>query len=253
MTIIKSVLSPVFIIIFCLIIGMISMLRKREMRAKYFVMTATVLIFLFSFTPFSKFLVWGLERNYAPLMNFSNLHDIHYLVVLTAWDADDPTVPYTSNIGYSSALRVLEAHRIYMNLPQCKIIISGGPFSAKLMTKLMVLLGIQEENIIIDDHAANTWESAINIKKIISGQPFVLVTSAIHLPRAMKSFIRHGLRPIPAPADFSYGYYQHFKISLSHNIAYYMPNIDSFLNSHSAIYEYLGIFWYDLKSFFKFQ
>ncbi|MEW6109465.1 MAG: ElyC/SanA/YdcF family protein [Nitrospirota bacterium] len=252
MQLLKTITSPIFIVIVIFASGMLLLiLKKKESLARFFLGLSFITLCLLGFRPFSNYLLWGLERKYPPLTNFNDLHDIHYIVVLTDWDSDNPTVPYTSNIGYRSAFRILETNRIYMNLSRCKIILSGGPVSAKLTTKLMVLLGIQKENIIIDDKAENTWESAINVKKILSGQPFILVTSAIHLPRAMNSFVRHGLKPIPAPADFSYGYYQDFTIPLGKPLAYYIPNVNSFLNSHSALYEYLGMFWYSIKSMVK--
>jgi uncharacterized SAM-binding protein YcdF (DUF218 family) len=39
------------------------------------------------------------------------------------------------------------------------------------------------------------------VAKAIGQQPFLLVTSASHLPRAMRFFQHQGLKPIPAPAN----------------------------------------------------
>lgn len=249
MQLLKAIFSPFFLIIVFFAAGMLLLiLKKKETLSKWFLGIVLTCLFLLSFRPFSNYLLWGLEKKYAPLVNFDYLQDIHYIVILTAWDNDDPTVPYTSNIGYSSERRVLEAHRIYMHLPQTKIIISGDKISAQMMTKLMVLLGIQREKIIIDDRAANTRESAINVKKMVSGKPFVLVTSAIHLPRAMISFNGQGLKPVPAPADFLFGYYQKFSIPLDRPFSYYIPNVNSFMDSNSALYECLGISYYYIRS-----
>ena len=227
--------------------AMVFLLIKRERMAKYFVTTATVLIFLLSFVPFTNLLLWGLEHHYAPLMNFDDLRDLKYIVVLTAWDTDVPTIPYTSNIGYASSARLLEAYRIYRRLPQPKIVISGGAISVEMMTKVLMLWGVPRDRIITDDGAANTRESAVHMKDLLSTQRFILVTSAIHLPRAMRSFTRHGLRPVPAPADFLYGYFKNYEFPLDRPFSYFVPNTDAFMRSCSALYEYLGTFWYFVR------
>ena len=202
------------------------------------------------FRPFLNFLLYGLEKQYPPLAGFENLSKIKHIVVLTAWDSDNPTVPYTSNIGCRSSFRILEAHRIYMHLPNCKIIISGGKIGFQLMSRLLLLLGVPQNNIIFAC-AKNTMASAANMKKILMGQRFILVTSAIHMTRSMNSFKKQKLDPIAAPADFSYGYYKSFHFPVNRPLIYYFPNAKSVMNSNLALYEYLGLCWYNLKTLFN--
>jgi len=224
----KCLISPLFLIIVLLTGGVLLLfLKNRVTLAKFALVLVCICLFLLSFRPFSDFLSWNLEKRYPPIDSFSTYRNINYIVVLTAWDRNDPTVPYTSNLGYSSAFRVLEAHRIFMHLPQCKIIISGDKVSTEAMANFMILLGIRRESIILENRSLTTWESAVNVKKILSKQPFFLVTSAIHLPRAMYSFIKQDLRAVAAPADFSYGYYKNFDIPTDRPLAYYVPNINS--------------------------
>ena len=205
------------------------------------------LLFLLSFTPFSNFLLWRLENRYPPLIALKAYTDISYMVLLTAWDSKVPTIPYTSNLGYRSAFRTLEAHRIYKELPHSKIVISGSENGIKLMRLFLILLNVPEKKIIID-HSKNTLESASNLKEVLKDRPFILVTSAAHLPRSMDSFIREGLQPFPAPADYLYGYYPKYQIPFPRPFSYYIPNADSLMRSSAALYEYLGIVWYSIKA-----
>ena len=201
-----------------------------------------------SIRPFSNALLWGLEHQYSPILDPTEFQGVKYIVVLTAWDSDNPAVPYTSNIGYRSTLRVLEAHRLFIHLKNCRLLISGNTTGTKVMRQLFLLLGFNESRMILDDYSQNTWESAKSVKHILGNEPFLLVTSAIHLPRAMFCFSKEGLMPVPAPADFSYGYYKRFIIPFKQSLSYYLPNTSSLKRSNEAIYEYLGIWYYNLKA-----
>ena len=247
----KTIFSPICIVFIFLFAGsFLLFLKKNKITAKYLIAIGTLCLFFLGFRPFSNFLLYGLEKQYQPLVNLESLSEIKYIVVLTAWDSDNPTVPYTSNIGYRSSFRILEAHRICKHIPECKIIISGGEIGFKLMSKLLLLLGVQQDNIIFDC-AENTMASAVNMTKRLEQQQFILVTSAIHMPRSMNSFRRQKLDPIPAPADFSYGYYKSFHFPLTRQFIYYLPNARSLMNSNLALYEYLGLCWYNLKTLFN--
>ena len=57
------------------------------------------------------------------------------------------------------------------------------------------------EQIIPLDLPKDTEEEAAAVKQAIGDAPFLLVTSASHLPRAMIFFQQEGLNPLPAPAN----------------------------------------------------
>ncbi len=248
MDLLKNILTPIIMVVVLHATGLLLLsLRKKQTLAKFLLSMSIVCLCFFSLRPVSNLLLWGLERQYPPIIEFGDLlSNIGNIVVLTAWDSNNPTVPDTSNIGYRSALRVLEAHRIFMHTAKCKIVISGSNDGSRLMRELMLLLDVPAERIVIDQ-PENTWESASHATEFVSDQPFFLVTSAIHLPRSMFCFTKEGLRPIPAPADFSYGYYQRFKVPFR-PFSYYLPNVDSLMKSTLALYEYLGLCWYYVKA-----
>ncbi|MEE1974343.1 ElyC/SanA/YdcF family protein, partial [Maribacter flavus] len=62
-------------------------------------------------------------------------------------------------------------------------------------------LGIPRSEIIVLDKPKDTEEEAEAVKQTIGDAPFLLVTSASHLPRAMIFFQHVGLNPLPAPAN----------------------------------------------------
>jgi len=247
----KNGINTVFLIVSLLFPGIILLIvKRREKLGKVLLVAGLFLLCILSFTPFSNILLRVLESKYPPLMDLRGYREIKYIVVLTAWDSNVQTIPYIQNLGYRSAFRTLEAHRIYKELPYCKIIISGSEVGGKLMSMFLVLLSVPEKNIIID-HSANTLKSAVNVKDILGNQSFILVTSAVHLPRSMRFFVNEGLRPIPAPADYLYGYYSEYKLSFKKSLTYYVPNTDAFMRSSAAVYEYLAILRYHIEGLRK--
>jgi len=247
MELVKTGLSGVFVITILFSAGvLLLLLKKQEKLTWYLLVIPLILLWLLSFRPFSTFLICGLENQYQPIINFKGYEDVEYIVVLSAWDNNDRGIPYTSRLGYRSALRVLEAHRIYRHMDHSKIIISGREGDTKLLGELMIALGVPEGKIAAD-HSKDTWESAVNLKTLLSNHRFILVTSATHMPRSMDCFIWQGLSPIPAPADFLVGYGR-YRFPVGRSFDYYLPNTDSFMESSAAFYEYFGLIWYRIRA-----
>lgn len=215
-------------------------IERKEKLGIIFLIVGISSLFLLSFEPFTKYLLWRLESKYPPLMDLRGHKEIKYIVVLTSWDSDVQSIPYIQNLGYRSAFRIIEVHRIYREIPDCTIIISGTKNGGELMSALLALLNVPRK-IIIFDHSPNTIMSSANIKKILGKEQFILVTSAVHMPRSILLFSREGLKPIPAPADYMDGYYKDYNFPYPRPIAYYLPNTNSFMQSSAALYEYLGL------------
>ena len=65
--------------------------------------------------------------------------------------------------------------------------------------------GLDLERVIFEGSSRNTWENAVNVQDLIgrtSEQSWLLVTSAIHMPRAMGVFRRLGWDILPYPVDY---------------------------------------------------
>lgn len=108
--------------------------------------------------------------------------------------------------------RLVEISILYKTKKIKRIIISGGsiyekrPKEADFLSKELLLLGVCAQDVIIENQSRTTFENAAFTKKIIDSMklrpPFVLVTSAMHVPRAARVFKKAGIQVIPFPADF---------------------------------------------------
>jgi uncharacterized SAM-binding protein YcdF (DUF218 family) len=109
--------------------------------------------------------------------------------------------------------RVLYAWRLYKDGEASHIVLSGGDIAfqdtsgsspATEMEGLLLELGVPQEALWLDATSVNTYQNAINSKQILSERgihQFILVTSAMHMPRAMILFKGEGWDIFPAPTD----------------------------------------------------
>ena len=101
-------------------------------------------------------------------------------------------------------------------------------------------LGVPRESLILETRALDTDDEANLFKPIVRNAPFALVTSASHMPRALRLFRSKGMNPLPCPCDFRAKRRQPLFVLLS-------PNADGLYNSEIALHEYYGRMFYWLK------
>ena len=223
-----------------LIIGIYFILIQKKSRAKLFLFSGLSVFLLFSYPPFANFLVKNLENQYPKYDYKRNLKYIH---VLGNGHTTDETQPLSSQISSAGTKRVLEGVIIYKRMPHMKLIFTGNKGKtntsiAEMNAKLARVLGVNSKDIIKGVLPLDTKEEAIFTKSIVGEKPFVLVTSATHMPRAMMLFESLGMHPIAAPTSF-------YKIG---KISYLLaPNIYAFATATVAMHEYIGIVWAKIK------
>jgi uncharacterized SAM-binding protein YcdF (DUF218 family) len=75
---------------------------------------------------------------------------------------------------------------------------------SKKVKEVLIAMGVNEKDIFLEENARNTHENAVNTKKML--QPYlrermVLVTSAMHMPRAKACYTKEGFLIDEFPAD----------------------------------------------------
>lgn len=85
--------------------------------------------------------------------------------------------------------------------------ITKNNFSEALFIKEnLVSLGIPPEKIYTDSESRNTLENALNTKRVSDSAhltgPYLLISSAMHLPRAAKVFRKAGIEAVLYPCNF---------------------------------------------------
>jgi uncharacterized SAM-binding protein YcdF (DUF218 family) len=100
--------------------------------------------------------------------------------------------------------------------------------------KLALALGVKQKDIILNGAPEDTREEALFTKSVVGSKPFILVTSATHMPRAMMLFQQLGLHPIAAPTDFEKSEFKGYLKA---------PRVEALCRTQKALHEYIGILW----------
>ena len=147
-----------------------------------------------------------------------------------------------------AAERLTAAAALARHYPEARIIYSGGSGAliygegneAPLALALLESLGVAAERIALEDRSRNTIENAIFSKTIAqpkSGQRWLLVTSAYHMPRAVGAF-RSAQFPVePYPVDWrTRGKEDVFRLFATLG--------DGLRRTDTAVHEWVGLFAY---------
>ncbi|MBX4754263.1 envelope biogenesis factor ElyC [Klebsiella sp. CVUAS 8534.2] len=163
-----------------------------------------LLLLLLSLQPVADSLLKPIEDKYP---TWRDEKRVQYVVVLGGGYTWNPNWAPSSNLINNSLPRLTEGIRLWYENPGSKLIFTGAaaktnPVStAEAGARVAESLGIPRSEIIVLDKPKDTEEEAAAVKEAIDDAPFLLVTSASHLPRAMIFFRRAGLTPLPAPAN----------------------------------------------------
>ena len=158
-----------------------------------------------------------------------------------------PALPATARLSPPSLARLVEGIRITKAIPGAKLLVSGGPgfrqySDALTMQDAARILGVNPQQIVPEGKARDTEEQAVEIKGLVGSNRFIMVTSAVHMPRAMLLFAKQGMAPIPAPTDFysrSGGNTSILDISL--------PTSSGGPRADAVFREFLGMVWAKLR------
>lgn len=205
--IISMLAAPATVILVLLVVGLWRFLRPAGSwrRGGVWLVLGTVCFYLCTTAPLPQSLVNRLEGRYAAITHLAADPAIPYIVVLSGGIRSRHDVPPTSLLDDFSIARVVEGIRLFYLLKGKPLLVmsGGGPGAVgDRMAALARSLGIPADKVLSETNSLDTHGNAREVKAIVHNAPFLLVTSAAHMPRAMAIFQLLGLRPVPAPADF---------------------------------------------------
>lgn len=200
-TYIAGFFSPTSLLGLCLIVGLVLLLRNKTKLAKVFLSVGVIAFVVMSMAP----LKWGI---YSALEEAPSKipTDFKYVVVLGGKIYPNEKHPISSQITPSLLSRLAYAVELIKSHPGKTLVLTGNGAESKteadLMEQFALKMGITKEQIVLEKKSMNTEQHPLYLKSLLQNQKFVIVTSAYHMPRAIKLFKAQGLEGYPAPTDY---------------------------------------------------
>ena len=236
-----------------IIIGLlIALITKREKLKKYAFRSAVIILIFFSNTMiFLEFMrMWEPEGK--------KIEDVgHYDCAIVLGGMAE----YDNNLKRLSIRRggdrIWQAINLYHLGKVDKLLISGNngylgdnPLDeARQFKKVLIENGIPEEDILVEAESKNTWQNAVESKKVIEAHPEIqtvlLVTSALHMPRASACFKKAGFQNFDT---FSTDHFTGEKRGYSFD-QIIIPDVSTLTDWERLIHEWVGYIMYAIMGY----
>src|SRR5690606_24670648 len=122
--------------------------------------------------------------------------------------------------------------------------LEGSQSEAEFMAHALSKTGVPPEAILLEKKSFTTYENALYSARILKEHNIsrvLLVTSALHMPRAMAVFSKQGLTPIAAPSA------PQIVVPNDPDFSFWLPDERTFFAARSIIKEYAGLLVYWLR------
>ncbi len=195
----------------------------------------------------SNLLILSFEKNYSRPAHIPETKSTDTVIIVLASgrvrDTPEGTNAHPDEAGWARAIAGIELWKRVGG----KILFNGGPVArsgtsvAGRMADLARQQGIPDANIIVDMRANNTYENILYSLDFIKMQnrEIWLVTSALHMKRAMRVAKKLSMNAIPYPCDF--------RANTSLGWKGWFPHNNSPKDLESVLHEFFGIVAYRIR------
>ena len=239
--ILPLIFSPLMLVIMLVLLG-------AYLKSKKITLTGIVILVICSLPIISNKLISYLEINYTP-QKISNISSADAIVVLSGMVNTIKT-----NDGYkyefnNAVDRFISGIDLYKNNKAPYLVFTRGKYrwsvgipEGEYLKEMAIKYGVPSDSIILTENVENTDEEAKSLKKIFNNKKtkLILVTSASHMPRAIKVFKAADLNVIAYPVDFK-------TKNKNFTIIDLIPSAGSFSATNYFVREIIGRTYYKLK------
>lgn len=195
-------------------------------------------------TPLPEFAVRSLENRFPqPQLRAEAIAGI---IVLGGATDDGAVAADRGQISLGDAVeRLTTAIALHRAMPEMEIIVSGfsgrlrprGWNEAEITRRFFEQQGVDLSKVRFEARSRNTAENARHTAGIAGGEarPWLLITSAAHMPRAVGSFRAAGLSVLAYPVDYR---------TETDSLAWPRPFSSSLSDTRVALHEWLGLLVY---------
>jgi len=245
----RQLVYPLPLALLLILLGVLLFWRRRRALATTVTAIAVLGLYLLSTPAVSDALRGALEHRFAT-DRLDRIPRADAIVVLGGGIL--PAAPPRRNADLTSeADRIRFGAALYRAGKAPLVITTGkrpfasvGPTAAQAAADFLVEMGVPKRDIVAAGDSADTHEDAIAVQGVLARREIdqvLLVTSALHMPRAYAVFRKAGIDAIPIPTDFEV-------LDVTRDDLYrWLPDARAFFGSSRAWHEYLGLLYYRMK------
>jgi uncharacterized SAM-binding protein YcdF (DUF218 family) len=209
----RFLLAPGNLLVLLLAWGTIRLMRSRNGRGRALLASVTAVLVAIAVLPLGQWMIAPLERRFpVPILP----ERVDGIVLLGGAVEPRLMAGRIDPVVDSAADRVFGFLALARQYPKAKLLLVGGESAifpqghseAEATRDLLVAEGLAAERMLVEPRSRNTSENAIYAQALVKpgpGETWLLVTSAVHMPRAIGCFRHAGWSVVPFPADFRVG------------------------------------------------
>ncbi len=203
--------APSHLLIFCVLVGAILAFTRFRRFGAWLTLVSAILLASIGFGPIGSFLVGPLEARFPELRD--NMEPPDGIVVLGG-SVDEELSAERGHVVFTEAAQRLTAPiELKRRFPKARLVFTGGSgrlvgsgaTEAEAVRRFWRAVGIDQGDVLYEDRSRNTIENAEFTQALVqpkSGERWLLVTSASHMPRSIGIFRKIGFPVIAYPVDF---------------------------------------------------
>jgi uncharacterized SAM-binding protein YcdF (DUF218 family) len=200
--------------LFLIVAGFVALLRHRRRGALWFLCSGVALMVALGALPLGDLVLRPLEARFAPAPEIT---DPAGIIILGGGEESRLTAEHGQFQTNEAGERFLQALVLARKYPQAKLIFTGGSGAlldpsvsgADVARQIFSGAGLGSERLMFEGASRNTWQNAVNTLAMLvptsetTEGPWILLTSAFHMPRSVGVFCAAGWRDvIPWPVDY---------------------------------------------------
>jgi uncharacterized SAM-binding protein YcdF (DUF218 family) len=243
---IGKMLLPTNFLIGIGVIGALLLATRWASLGRRLMVFSLLMLAVCGFSPLGSWLLYPLESRFPPWDAARGAPD--GIIILGGSIDPDLSIAHGGAVVRSDADRIIAAAALARQYPNARILFTGG--SANLMSNdareadyagaLFESLGVARARLTMERRSRNTQENVEFSKAMVapkSGERWLLVTSAFHMPRSVGLFRKAGFAVEPYPVDWRVG-------GRSDLLAFFSVADEGLGRTEIALREWMGLIAY---------
>ena len=204
--------NPFLLVMLALGVVLAMRWRRREHRSRWLLLVTLLYLVLYTYSlPATSYLLCGSLEWQLPRV-IDRPTEATAIVVLGGGIVPAPREGLTTRLADGSLWRCHRTEELYHAGPSCLIFVIGGNPDgtrgedvSRVMAGVLEQLGVAKGDMVVESESRNTRENAKAAASLLRADNVtksLLVTSALHLPRATRLFRQQGVEVIPVGCDY---------------------------------------------------